>query len=82
MKASFMSLEFGFNKAIGERGADRRQIRIALSILCILHGIALVSILQDIAATGNAFTLDYAVVLFIVYREWSQMGSNMGPGYS
>ena len=82
MKASFMSLEFGFNNAIGERGADCRQIRIALSILRILHGIALVSILRDIATAGNAFTLDYAVVLFIVYREWSQTGSNGGPGYS
>ena len=82
MKASCMSLEFVFDKAIGERGADRRQIRIALSILRILHSIALMSILRDITATGNAFTLDYAVVLFIIYREWSQMGSNAGPGYS
>ena len=71
MKASFMSLEFGFNKAIRERGADHRQIRIALSILRILRSIALMSILRDIAAAGDAFTLDYAVVLFIVYREWS-----------
>ena len=77
-----MSLEFGFDKAIRERGADRRQIRIALSILRILRSIALMSILRDIAAAGDAFTLDYAVVLFIVYREWSQTGSNAGPGYS
>ena len=82
MKAGFMSLEFGFDKAIRERGADCRQIRITLSILPILHGIALVSILRDITAAGNAFTLHYAVVLFIVYREWSQMASKVGPGYS
>jgi len=79
VKAGFMSLEFGFDKRVGERGADRRQIRIALPIL---RGIVLAFILRDIAAAGDAFTLDYAVALFIVCGAWSRAASNAGPGYS
>ena len=70
MKASFMSLVLGFDKAIREGGRHRRQIRIALSIL------------QGIVVTGDAFALDYAVAFFIVYRGWSRMASSAGLGYS
>lgn len=68
MKAGFVSLELGFDKVIGEGGADRRQVGIALPVL------------RDIVVAGDAFHLDYEGVILIVFRGWSRTTSSAGPG--
>lgn len=78
MKASFMSLKLGFDKAIGEGGRNRRQIRIAPSIL---RDVAVAFILRGITVAGSGIVLHYAVAIFIVYRGWSRTASSAGPGY-
>jgi len=69
MKARFISLELGFNKAFGEGWGDSGQIGIAAAILCS------VTITGGVLGHINvvAVAIHYEVVVRIVFGTGTQI---------